>query len=331
MRIGTILHGAYGDVYEQALSISLLKAQCNSSDKFIAFFSRQDRLKAFSHFKFDMFDEIYAIDDIESVPIDSFYQYQINDIELKMDILKHLSNDVMKKFNLTINYLPWKTLKKHDFIRKPLSIVLSGHGIEHYQRLLDKHDLSSKYRHCKLSIGYLWRYRSRHGAVKPYFQKSKNWIIQSKSELFNLLIEKHNAHIVIAGMNAGENTNSQSKDQKDAGVLLGEIEAKFANDTLDIPAENVTYLSGDGYGSEMEIIANTDIQIVMPSGFSEPLWMRNGMRTLLVDPPPVYLLKLLKYRMPLFDNTDVAMFYYNNLKKHTARTVYKELRRRKLL
>jgi hypothetical protein len=114
-------------------------------------------------------------------------------------------------------------------------------------------------------------------------------------------------------------------------VLLGEISAKFASETLDIPEEHVTYLSGDGYASEMEIIANTDIQIVMPSGFSEPLWMRNGKRTLLVDPPPVYLLKLMKYRMPLFDNTHLASFYYNNLKKHASATVYKELQRRQLL
>jgi len=248
-----------------------------------------------------------------------------------MEVLDKLSDSVMDRFDTTVNYLPWKILKTHDFKQSPLTLTLSESGNEHYERLLAKHDLPLKYSHTQLRVGYLWRYRSRHGAVKPYFQKDKEWIIKSKSELFNHLIEKHNAHIVVAGMNVAHSTKEASKDKDDAGVLLGEISAKFANETLDIPDEHVTYLCGDGYASEMEVIANTDIQIVMPSGFSEPLWMRNGKRTLLVDPPPVYLLKLLKYRMPLFDNTGVPTIYYNNLKSHTSAAVYKELQRRQLL
>lgn len=332
MRIGTILHGAYGDVYEQALSIGLMKQQSMSDDQYIGFFSRADRLRAFNHFQLDMFDELHNIDAIESVEVDLFFQFQVNDPELNEDVLNKLPGHLYKKFDTRINHLPWRTLGKHHYTDSPLSIPLSVEGTKHYERLLKKHNLPLKYENSNISIGYLWRYRSSQGAVKPYFQKSKRWILASKSALFKQLIEDHGAHIVVAGMNVANSTSqAMDKDKENAGVLMGEVAAKFASETLSLPEANVTYLSGDGYASEMEIIARTDLQIVMPSGFSEPLWMRNGKKTLLVDPPPVYLLKLLKYRMPLFDNKNASIFFYNNLKRHSASTVYKELKRRQLL
>lgn len=331
MRIGTILHGAYGDVYEQALSIRLIKARTVSDDQYIGFFSRADRQTAFGHFELDMFDEIYHVDALDSVNIDHFFQFQIYDPELNEDVLNHLPVQLKKKFDIRTNHLPWKTLAMHHYSQVPLMIPLSDTGKEHYEHLLGKHDLKEKYKHSQMSIGYLWRYRSSRGAVKPYFQKDRDWILASKSALLMQLIERYDAHVVVAGMNPYRDNLAIDRDKEKAGVLMGEITAKFANESLSIPDEKVTYLRGDGYAGEMEIIANTDIQIVMPSGFSEPLWMRNGRRTLLVDPPPVYLLKLLKYRMPLFDNKNAQVFYYNNFKRHSASVVYKELKRRQLL
>jgi hypothetical protein len=157
-------------------------------------------------------------------------------------------------------------------------------------------------------------------------------VLKSKSALFRELIERHGLHVVVAGMNGRASTAVDLQLARErAGVLDGEIRAKFSPDTLDVPPDRVTYMRGLGYAAELEIAARTRFQIMMPSGFSEPVWLMNRSRTLLVDPPPVYLLKLIKYRMPLFDNRHFRAFMYNNRRCHRPAVVVRELRRRGLI
>jgi len=333
MRIGTILHGALGDVYEQALSFRLLHEEFKDH-QLIAFFAKQDRLEAFKHFKLDMFDEIHPASKLETTNIDIFKQFQIKDIELKNDILDNLPRGISNKFDLNKNWLPWTVLRNHNFNKHPVKLELSEEGISSFKAVLEETGLTEELFDNEFTVGYLWRYRASgpQSAVKPYLQKPKKAILESKSKLFSSLIKKHNARIIIAGMgkDLSFDRNLESS-RKDAGVLEGEINSKFASEKLDINSNRVTYLKGLGYAAEMEIIARTDLQILMPSGFSEPVWFRNTKRTLIVDAPPVYLLKMLKYRMPIFNNKNLWSFIYNNFNSHKACSILSEIKRRKLL
>lgn len=329
--IGTILHGALGDVYEQALCFKILRDSKYAGRKLIAFFSRDDRLKAFQHYKLDMFDEIRPWQDIESVHTDLFDQFQVKDEELQQDIFSQLSPKQASKFSNLPNVLPWVKLREYATGTKPLKLELSTEGISHYKRLLSIYQLSEE-NLAQNGVGYLWRYRAPGDAVKPVFQAKKERLLKTKSELMNQLVSEYGMHIVIAGMKGGKAISQDLNDIREkSGVVAGEVRAKFAQESLAVPSERVTFLSGLGYAAEMEIIANTKFQILMPSGFSEPIWMRNGSRCLLADTPPIYMLKILKYRMPLFDSRSLGGLLYNCRRYHSAKTVIKELKRRRLI
>ncbi|MFI3137017.1 MAG: hypothetical protein QX197_09585 [Methylococcaceae bacterium] len=323
------MHGALGDVYEQALSFKLLKEKY-ANDQLIAFFSCADRLEAFKHYNLDMFDEIHLWDKIPDCNIDRFDQFQINDGELRADILAHLSSDELRKFDFEKAWLPWSVIRTNNYAHNPVRLVLSDVGLTHYAHLLALYGLTEE--NITQSVGYLWRYRAAGGAIKPYGQASKEDILKTKSDLFKCLTEEYGLHVIVAGMNYQPARNSElSQERNSSGVLDGEINAKFTGDKLAIPDTNVTYLQGLGYAAELEIIARTRFQLLMPSGFSEPIWMMNGAKTLLVDPPPIYLLKLIKNRMPLFDNVQLRSFLYNCNNCHSSTRVLSELKKRQLL
>ena len=329
MRIGSILHGALGDIYEQALAFQMRKDRY-SGDTLVAFFARQDRLEAFRHYALDMFDEIYLWDEIPKRGIDRFDQFQIKDGELADEVFANLPTDTLAKFDFQKRWLPWQVIRQHNFAQSPMRLELSAEGKQHYAHVLAEHDLTEEA--VAKSVGYLWRYRPPGGAIKPWLQAPKESILRTKSELFSDLVNRHGLKIIAAGMNYQSAKNQElSQVRSRSGVLDGEINSKFTADKLDVADEHVTYLKGLGYAAELEIIAKTRFQLLMPSGFSEPIWMMNRQKTLLVDPPPVYLLKLLKNRMPLFDNTRWGSWLYNSTNCHSAKRVMAELSRRKLI
>ena len=332
--IGTIIHGALGDCYEQLCAIrNIRKSDKYNDTRWVGFFAAQERLNAMKHFDLEMLDEIHLASNISSIDIDIFYQFQIFDGELQRDIISKLPDHLKLKFDLTHNIKPWNVIKQHDYHKAPLELCLSAIGKEYlpinaHENLVDM-DMFGK----RVTIGYLWRYRSPGGAIKPYFQKSKNWIIHTKSELFKHLIKKHDAHIIICGMKKDKTHHALiSKETLDkAGFVEGEYRAKCADYALDLPDNKCTYLKGLGFAAELEMISKCDIIFTMPSGFSEALWMKRPSSVLLIDPPPDYLIKIGYNRMPLFNNLIPSYMMFNNFTTHTVNNVMDFIAKKGLL
>lgn len=331
-RIGTIIHGAYGDCYEQLCAIKLLKLK-HPEESWIGFFATRDRMEAMTHFKLDMLDEFYGPDEINTVPIDKFYQFQINDEELREELLDRLPQETRRKFDFSQNILPWHILRSFDYSRSGLGLELSETGAEYLPVCCELNGLSDELFAKKFTVGYLWRHRGKQGAVSPLFQKSREWILRTKSELFNELIDNYNAHIIIAGMGkpVAPLSGEINQAQQASGVLEGEYRAKYTDARLDLPDDSCTYLKGLGYAAEMEIMSRCDLLLMMPSGFSEPLWMKRKNPMLLMDPPPVYMAKLWKNRMPFFNNLQIDYAFFNLFVQHNKSNVLKFLVQHNLL
>lgn len=328
-RIGTIIHGALGDCYEQLLCLKTLKKDKNAI--IIGFFVMEDRLRAMQHFYLDMLDEIYLAADIDKVNVDYFYQYQIKDLELNEMVLDKLPRVLRAKFDFSKNIKPWNEIRSHDFKHCGLALSLSSTGENYLPICMKKNEIDSFIFDKHFTVGYLWRYRHHGGAVKPYFQRSKEWILKTKTELFKKLIEDYNAHILICGMGKDINSPAQNCYIEAAGLVLGEYLSKYSQDHLDLPRSSCTYLKGLGYAAEMAIMSRCDLLLMMPSGFSEPLWMMRKAPVVMLDPPPIYVAKLLWNRMPLFDNNKFVSKIFNLMVPHTAGNVFRYLDRRGFL
>ena len=126
-RVGTIIHGALGDCYEQLCAIKKLR-QIEPSRRWIGFFAVSERLDAMRHFKLDMLDEVYMASKILSVDVDYFYQFQVKDYELRRDVIDLLPEDIKSKFDLECNKKPWNLIKSHDFKQAGLELELSDMG-----------------------------------------------------------------------------------------------------------------------------------------------------------------------------------------------------------
>jgi len=321
--IGTIIHGALGDCYEQLCAIKMLR-KGESKCRWVGFFAVKERLDAMMHFDLDMLDNVHMATDIAREPVDKFYQFQINDKELRDDIIDKLPDDIKLKFDFNNIVLPWHVIRKYNYKNGGLALNLSAEGYDYYIKCCTSNMVSDQLFNDKFTVGYLWRYRNPGGAINPLFQRSKEWILSSKSELFTYLIHNYNAHIIVAGMGRDESVVIDN-EVKQAGVVKGEIKSKFTNSKLDIPDGSCTYLKGLGFAAEMQIMSRCNLLLMMPSGFSEPLWMMRKMPVVLMDPPPIYMLKLLWNKMPLFDNNRFSHAIFNLMVPHTKRNVLKYL------
>ncbi|APG26454.1 hypothetical protein A7E78_00370 [Syntrophotalea acetylenivorans] len=327
VRVGTIIHGALGDCYEQLCCLKLWKK--NKDVKVVGFFAVKDRMLAMLNYDLDMLDEVWPATEIENVNVDYFYQYQIRDYELNKFLLDDLPDKIREKFDFKRNIKPWSFIRRHDFHSSGIKLNLSESGKKYLPICMENNDIDKSIFDEKFTVGYLWRYRSG-GAIKPYFQRPKDWVLKTKSELFNHVINKYNAHVFVCGM-AKEESFRVNNDLDEAGVVAGEYLSKYANDRLDLPESNCTYLKGLGYAAEMEIMSRCDLLIMMPSGFSEPLWMMQKTPVVMLDPPPVYTAKLFWNRMPLFDNKSLKGAIFNSIVPHTAKNVISYLEGRGFL
>ena len=331
-RIGTILHGALGDCYEQLCAIKILKTS-NPQAEWIGFFAVKERMDAMVHFNLDMLDEVYCIEEIENIHIDEFIQFQIKDGELNENILDRLDDTIRKKFDFNNNILPWRIIRSFDYNNNAgLGLELSETGKSYLPLCYKLNNVSDELFKSKFTIGYLWRYRDKGDAINPLFQNSKEWILETKNDLFNEMIKKYDAHVIIAGMNKFQApSNEITQARKTSGVVDGEYKHKFTDDHLDTDDRSTTYLKGLGYAAEMEIMSRCDLLLLMPSGFSEPLWMRHGNKVLLMDPPPIYMAKIWRHRMPLFNNNKIRFAWFNTFTQHTKKNVINFLKNNHML
>ena len=284
--IATILHGAYGDYFEQLLCIVDL-AEKNSQHNFLLFFANPYRMQEFLKLDLSFAYKVALTTEIEQSDIDFFYQFQVLDIELKEEVLSTLQPETLKKFDLKNNLLPhiyMNTMQANK--RERFSLPFSKAGEESYADI--KSHLPKNFYHKK-TIGFMWRYRSANGAVNPMFMPDENTLKTKYSKVLEEAINKWDCNVLVAGMKVI--TTEENKYV---------VDAKFPEYGLNFQHENLHYLPGKGWLAEVELIAQCDIVICNPSGFSEAIFLK-GKECIVVDPPLHYALKTIKNGFPLFD------------------------------
>lgn len=257
-----------------------------------------------------------------TVPVDRFYQFQVLDGELRRDVLDRLPPKVLAKFDLNRNNKPWSQIRK-AWREDPnlCDIPLSEAGRLRLPQIEAENRLSPGVFDRRFTVGFLWRYRRPGGAISAAGQPASECILRERSHLFRRLISEFNSHVLVCGM--GVRTTDENRERTDN---------KFSDLTMDLPAENVTYLQGLSWGIELDILSRCSLCIVMVSGFSEALWLkRRGRGIIAVDTPRDYLRRLLWNRVPFFDMLKPRELAFQLRQPHSEERVYEQLTRKALL
>jgi hypothetical protein len=289
--VGSILHGAYGDLYEQAICLKHY-ASLHPEIELKLFAATQSRLESFHSLDlsfatlFDLWTEIEHHPDIEY-----FYQFQVYDGELNRDVLNKLPADVLAKIDRVNNILPWTYLRDNSLIPTPNSykLPLSESGFRELSWIADANNILPAIWN-RPTINFLWRYRRGPGAINSLGQKSQEKLVHSYSAMFQRILEKYDCHILVCGMNIV--TNESNRELTDN---------KYPDFGLDLPAKRATYLKGLSWPLELEIASRATVCCGHASGFTEGLWLKRGGNMVLMDAPPHYLAKIAYHRIPFFD------------------------------
>jgi hypothetical protein len=290
--VASVLHGAYGDIYEQALCLKHYAVN-NPEVELKLFAATKTRLESFRTLDLSFASGFELWTEIERHPeIERFYQFQVFDGELKADVLSNLSPAMLAKFDREHNVLPWNYLRDHKLIppAEHYRLVLSDSGRTDLVTISAANGVADSIWQ-KPTIGFLWRYRRPdQKAVSGFGQKPQEKLVTTYSKMFRELIERCDCHILICGMNVvTDNTNIERTDNK------------YPPFGLDLPADRATYLKGLSWPLELEIASRATACCGHASGFSEGMWLKRGGNVVLMDAPPHYLAKAAYYRVPLFD------------------------------
>lgn len=286
--LGSILHGAYGDYFEQAVCLKAFRLR-HPEVKLKLFAAASHRLAELQVLDFSWADCFELWTEIPKHDIDTFFQFQVRDPELQADVLSKLSLDVLRKFDLKNNRLPWQTLRSILPLAPEQQLGLSELGRATLPNLLRENGIDPQLFN-QPTIGFLWRHRASGGAVKPLVQSDAVELVEKYSRLFGRLIDTYGCHVLVCGMKVSRTPENMHR-----------IDAKFPKYGLDLPSEFSTYLKGLSWALELEILSGCTLCVANPSGFSEALWIKRGRGVVLLDPPPHYLAKALWHRVPLFN------------------------------
>ena len=318
--IGSVLHGAYGDYYEQIVCLRHLK-RLRPDLHLILFFASESRLRELAVFDLSFADEVHPVSHICDVPVERFLQFQVHDPELKQEVLSKLPTSVLQKFDLVRNLKPWTFIRGiYRMLQSDCDVPLSPLGLKRLPQCFSDNGLDESKFPDSFTVGFLWRHRAPGGAVSSALQSSKEVLIRTKSALFSALAEQYHAQIIIAGMNVRATDDNRER-----------IDAKFTESRLDVREDACVYLKGLSWGLELEILRRCSLCIVMPSGFSEALFMKRKDKIVLVDPPIHYFAKLLWNRMPFFGVWNARNIAFYLRQPHTAERVLEYLRFRNLI
>lgn len=308
-------------IYEQLVALRYLKAK-DPGKRLILLYATDLRMRELEVFDHSFADEVHPHSAITTVPVDRFHQFQVRDGELRRDVLDRLPVEILAKFDLVKNNKPWGQVRRAWRADPGLcDVPLSEAGRSRLPQIEAENNISPELFDGRITVGFLWRYRRSGGAISAAGQTPSGLILRERSSLFRRLIRELDAHILVCGM--GVRTTHENRERTDN---------KYAPDTLDLPAENVTYLQGLNWGIELEIMRRCSVCIVMVSGFSEALWLkRRGRSIVAVDTPPDYLRRLLWNRVPFFDMLDPGELAFQLRQPHTERRVYGRLARRGLI
>lgn len=288
--VGSILHGAYGDLYEQALCLKHFAAT-HPDTELRLFAATPVRLESFSAVDLSFAASFQLWTAIDSQPeITQFFQFQVHDAELRADVLDRLTPAARAKFDLDTNHLPWDYMREHKLIpeRGAFTLPLNGKGRFQLGEILRKTAVPGDI-WSRPTVSFLWRYRKGAGAISSFGQKSEQEMVAGYSRMFRKLIDETGCHVLVFGMNIV--TTEQNRARTDN---------KYPSFGLELPPSNVTYFKGMSWPVELEIASLATVCSGHPSGFTEGLWLKRGRDTVLMDAPPHYLAKIAYHRMPLF-------------------------------
>jgi hypothetical protein len=288
MIVSSILHGAYGDYYEQAVCLKNYRLR-HPGTRLKLYAASPHRLAELRVLDFSWADCFELYTEIPEHGIDRFFQFQAHDTDLRAEVFPKLPKSVLPMLRSEPNRLPWHCLRSILPLSAAQQVGLSEAGRSALPQVMrengiDPHIFQSP------TIGFLWRHRSSGGAVKTTFQADAAHLVAKYSRLFRGLIDSHGCHILICGMKVPRTPENMYR-----------IDAKYPVYGLDLPGESATHLKGLSWALELEILSRCTVCVVNPSGFSEALWIKRGASVLLVDPPPHYLAKTVWHRMPLFN------------------------------
>lgn len=290
MIIGSILHGAYGDYYEQLVGIRSLLGTIPDA-KAALFFADPHRMREMRVFDMSFAASLHHVSDLASVHVDRFHQYQVRDPELQQQVLRHLDAQLLGRLETDRQRLPWNDLRRAWQTSPGLcDLPLSPEGLQRLPDCMRDNGIDPHLFAQRPTIGFLWRYRVSGGAVSPRGQRPAGELLEVTSRSLRALIDRFDAHVLVCGM--AVETTEENRHR---------IDRKFTTETLDLPAARVTYLQGLSWGLELEILRQCSACLLMSSGFSEALWLKRAGRGVVLHEPQLhYVLKLLRYRMPLF-------------------------------
>lgn len=289
--VGSILHGAYGDLYEQALCLKHY-ASAHPEVDLKLFAATAMRLESFRCLDLSFASSFELWTEIERHPeIERFFQFQVNDEELKTEVLNKLPPTTLAKFDRERNHLPWSYMRDHKLIPAPDSgqLRLSDAGHAELATVAAANDIRDDIWQSP-TISFLWRFRHPdERAISSFGQKSQQELVRGYSAMFRKLIAEYDCHILVCGMNVA--TDETNRDRTDN---------KYPSFGLELPAERVTYMKGLSWPLELDIASRATVACGHASGFTEGLWIKRGGRMVLIDAPPHYLAKAAYHRMPLF-------------------------------
>ena len=310
-KIGSILHGAYGDYYWQATSLKLLLER-NPGTQLYLFSADPARLPPLQKFDFSFAECFLSWEEMPSTPVDEFLQYQVLDSELKLDVLDHLPADPLAKIDRTRNRIFYDDLRGLLPLPAAHRLRLSDEGRQEVRLAMEQYGIPENLFRTRKTVAFVWRYRAWGSAVKPIGQPSAESLVDKYSRVFRRLINDFDCHVLITGMNPA----SQATDLSRAGP-------KYAPFGLDLPAERCTYLQARNWVADLEILSRCTSAAVMASGISEALDTHRGGGAILMDPPLHYVLVLLKYRVALFDYMTPRGFWRIWSRPHSAGRLYR--------
>jgi len=310
--VGSILHGAYGDYYEQALCLKHFKAT-HREIQLRLFAASASRLKELSVLDFSFAEGFTLWNTIPGYSIDEFVQFQAADPELRTEVLEHLPPPIQGAVCSGGNRLPWRVLRSMLPLADTAQLSLSSAGRARLAEVMQANGITnSTFR--RPTVGFLWRYRSAGGAIRPWMQPPAQTLVQKYSSLFRSAIAAFDCSVLVCGMKV--ETTSDNRER---------VDAKYPVFGLDLPEDRSIHLKGLSWALELEILARCNVCLVHPSGFSEALYIRRPAGVVVVDAPLHYRLKLLKHRMPLFDNNRPGGWFHIWNSPHSERYLFRLL------
>jgi hypothetical protein len=312
--VGSILHGAYGDYYEQALCLKHFRK--NHPDTEIRLFAASEsRLRELSVLDFSFAESFTHWTTLVDQEIDDFLQFQLGDEELERDVLRQLPERMQALIRRGGKRRPWSYLRSIVPLGKGDQLGLNEAGRARLIEVMRENGICEETFQSP-TVGFLWRHRRPGRAVKPWFQAPAPVLVRKYSAVLRSLVEGFGCRVIVGGMKI--ETTEENRARTDN---------KYPEFGLDLPEDSAVYLKGLSWPLELEIMSRCNVCLVNASGFSEALFLRDPEKTILADPPFHYKLKILGHRMPLFEQTTPRGFHHIWLKKHSERWLLSRLSR----